>query len=75
MLVITLTESIWPCIKTSLDYLVEKRGEPLPDPVKSGLNFSIVLGSACYLEGVLEALLRALLGCRRADFNRIEVTR
>ena len=73
MRITIFTEAIWPCIKTTLDYLVEKRGEPVPDLVKSGLNFSIVLCSACYVEGVLEALLRALLGCRRADFNRIEI--
>lgn len=73
MRITIFTEAIWLCIKTTLDYLVEKRGEPVPDLVKSGLNFSIVLGSACYLEGVLETLLRALLDCRRADYSRIEI--
>jgi hypothetical protein len=56
-----------------MDYLVEQREELVPDLVKCGLNFSIVLGSACYVEGVLETLLRALLACRQTEFNRIEI--
>jgi hypothetical protein len=56
-----------------MDHLVAQRKERVPDLVASGLNFSIVLGSACYVEGVLEALLRALLTCRRTEFNRIEI--
>ena len=73
MRTITFTEPIWPCIKATLDYLVEKREDSVSKLVKSGLNFSIILGSACYAEGVLEALLRALLACRRAEFNRIRI--
>jgi len=67
------TEAIWPSIKVTLEYLVSKRQEPVPDLVRAGLNFSIVLGSACYLEGILEALLKATLDCRRAEFNQTEI--
>ena len=56
-----------------MDHLAKQRKEQLPDLVKSGMNFSIVLGSACYVEGVLEALLRELLACRRAEFNNIDI--
>ncbi|MFI5090860.1 MAG: hypothetical protein ACHP7P_12445 [Terriglobales bacterium] len=67
------TEAIWPSIEVTLEYLLSKRQEPIPDLVRAGLNFSIVLGSACYLEGVLEALLKAILGYRRAEFNRTKI--
>jgi hypothetical protein len=56
-----------------MDHIAERRKDQVPDLVKSGLNFSILLGSACYVEGVLEALLRELLACRRAEFNRIKI--
>lgn len=56
-----------------MDYLADQRKEKLPHLVESGLNFSIVLGSACYVEGVLEALLRELLACRRAEFNKVGI--
>lgn len=66
-------ETIWPCIEPTVAYLAEKRREALPDPVRSGLNFSIALGAACYLEGVLETLLRALLACRRSEFGQVKI--
>jgi hypothetical protein len=71
MLIITFTEAVWPCIAAAMDYIAEGRKDHVPDLVKSGLNFSILLGSACFVEGVLEALLREILNCRRVDYNRI----
>jgi hypothetical protein len=56
-----------------IDHLVNHRKEHLPGLVRSGLNFSIVLGSACYVEGVLETLLRTILQCRRSEFNSVEI--
>jgi hypothetical protein len=73
MIIGMLTEEIWPCIKDSIEYLSEKRAEQLSESVKAGLNFSIILGSACYLEGVFEALLRAIQSCRRTEFNRKDI--
>jgi len=72
MKITAFAEAIWPCIETTMDYLVELR-KGVPALVTPGLNFSIVLGSACYVEGVLEALLRELLAFRRTEFNRIEI--
>ena len=73
MRITTFTEAIWPCIRETLDYLAEQRGDSVPKLVEAGLNFSIVLGAACYVEGVLESLLRSLLACRRAELNRIQI--
>jgi hypothetical protein len=70
MLTITFTEAVWPCIAAAMDHIAEGRKDHVPDLVKSGLNFSILLGSACYVEGVLEALLRELLDCRHFEHNR-----
>jgi hypothetical protein len=69
-----ITEAIWPCIERSVDYLVGIRNEKLSPHVRSGINFSIVLGSACYLEGVIETLLRALLAHRRSVFNAVDIS-
>lgn len=73
MVTITITEALWPCIEATIDYLVEQREERAPDPVKSGLNFSIILGSACYVEGVLEVLLRGLLSCRTREYRCVNI--
>src|SRR4051794_20360070 len=67
------TETIWPCIEVSVNHLCDTRNESLSDLVRSGLNFSIVLGSACYLEGVLETVLRAILQCRRAEYDQVHI--
>ena len=58
-------ETIWPSIKAALDHLQMERKDGMPAEVRAGVNFSIILGSACYLEGVLEAGLKALLRLRR----------
>ena len=73
MRITTFTEVVWPCIAAVVDHLAEQRKEELPDLVKSGLNFSIILGSACYVEGVLETVLRELLACRRTEFNSVDI--
>ena len=73
MRITIFTEAIWPRIEATIDHLGDHRKEPLPDLVRSGLNFSIVLGSACYVEGVLETLLRAILQCRRSEYNSVDI--
>lgn len=67
------TESIWPCIAPAVDHLAALREETVPHLVRAGINFVIILGAACYLEGVFETLLRALLECRRAIFSEVEI--
>jgi hypothetical protein len=50
----------------------KKRKGVMPPQVRAGINFSIILGSACYLEGVLEAGLKAFLVQRRMLYNQLE---
>ena len=64
-------ETIWPSIKAALDHLQTERKDGMPAEVRAGVNFSIILGSACYLEGVLEAGLKALLRLRRVIYGRM----
>jgi hypothetical protein len=64
---------IWHHIPASISFLCSQR-KALKRPEKSiriGLNFSIILNSACFVEGVLEAGLKALLQQRRLVFNKI----
>jgi hypothetical protein len=64
-------ETIWPIIKAALDHLQTERKDGMPAEVRAGVNFSIILGSACYLEGVLETGLKALLRLRRVIYGRM----
>lgn len=68
-----LRNAIWPCIKDSTEHLRRYRDAGAPTEVVPGLNFSIILGSACLLEGVLEASLRALLELRRSTYSTLEI--
>lgn len=73
MLIRIITEAIWPCIEASLDHFTASRAVGPSPAVRAGVNFSIVLGSACYLEGTLETLLHALLEHRRGVYSNVEI--
>jgi hypothetical protein len=73
LLVRIITEAIWPCIEQTLDHFAASRDKNLPPFVRAGINFSIILGSACYLEGTLETLLQALLEHRRKVFSQVTI--
>jgi hypothetical protein len=58
---------IWFCIPPLIKWLTEARNrqtELLAPDVHSGINFSIILNSACYIEGALESGVWALLDQR-----------
>jgi len=38
-----------------------------------GINHAIVFYSACYIEGIMEAVLKAVLKRRREIYNKIEM--
>jgi hypothetical protein len=69
----TFTETIWPCLNPSVEYLAKQRNANLSKEVKAGLNFSIILGSACLLEGILEATLKVLLAHRAKIYYQIKI--
>lgn len=73
MRITIFTETIWPALEPTLEHFRITRNGLAPGMIKAGTNFSILLGSACLLEGMLESLLRGLLAYRRARFNRVEI--
>ena len=63
-----LKNPIWFCIPRVVKWLVEARdrdAHSLNDEVRAGINFSIILNSACFLEGALESGLIAVLESHR----------
>ncbi len=71
MMTTIYSETIWPSIFAALSYLQQQRSDKMSSKVRAGINFSIILGSACYLEGVLETALKALLAHRRTNYRRL----
>jgi hypothetical protein len=65
-LVITLAHTIWQTIDSANAWLLKSRsGEPIMSvQERAGLNLTILLNSACYVEGNLESLLRGVLSKR-----------
>lgn len=71
MLISQIGEALHPCLEATIEYLIDRRRDSVPDLVSSGLNFSIILGSACYLEGVLEAVLRTLVRLQSEELTKL----
>lgn len=67
-------ETIWPCIAAALNFMREQRKDDAAEEIRAGINFSIILGSACYLEGVFETVLKALLEHQRNVYSKIEIS-
>ncbi|ADW69031.1 hypothetical protein [Granulicella tundricola] len=68
MVIHYITEAVWPSIEVSIDHFAGSRPGNGPTKLTAGINFQIILGAACYLEGILESILRALLEHRRKIF-------
>ena len=65
-------EATWPSIRAAVNYMQKERKKPVSVDVRAGINFSIIVGAACYLEGILETGLKAFLSHRRTLYNRLE---
>jgi hypothetical protein len=70
-----ITQSICHCLPEVNTFLISQRANvnAFPDTLRVGLNYTIVLNSACYIEGALEAGLKALLRHRRDAFNKVDI--
>lgn len=61
---LTIKETIWEHQKDHIDFLYSKRKNHKILKDRIGINISIILNSACYLEGSLEYYLKLLLDSR-----------
>jgi len=64
---------IWQHIPSTISFLMNQRKtlKHSDISVKIGLNFSIILNSACFVEGALKTGLKGLLLQRRNEFNKV----
>lgn len=70
-----VTASIHVCFPEVNDFLVAQR-EGLYESaslLRPGINISIILNSACYVEGALEAGLKALMHQRRGIYGQLNI--
>ena len=68
---------IWPYIESIIEFLIETRKSIKKGDVHAGINYSIILNTACCVEGLLEYILKEILFQKRStrqgddsdDFN------
>ena len=60
-------------MKEFIEFLLHRRSKAHSVALSIGINHAIVFNSACYLEGILETSLKALLRRRREIFNKIDM--
>lgn len=62
-----------PCTRALIDFLTATRETASAPLLRAAINHAIIFYSACFIEGVLEAGLKALLRRRREVYNRVEM--
>ncbi len=62
----THTQFVWPCFKSLAEFLRSSRSNGHPASLQVGINHALIFYAACYIEGVLETGLKALVR-RRPD--------
>jgi hypothetical protein len=70
-----IREPICNYLPEVIEFLVSQRAtvQMHSESLRVGINYSIVLNSACYVEGALEAGLKALLWQRRDLYSEVEI--
>ena len=65
----------WPHIELLVNYLRECRSKnEVTESLRIGMNHCIILYSACYVEGILESGLKAVIRQKRDVFNKVEIS-
>ena len=72
-IIVKKTQHTWPYIKEFTEFLLHCRNDDHSVPLRMGINHAIVFYSACSIEGVMEAVLKAVLKRRREIYNKIEM--
>lgn len=68
-----IKEQTWPYLKTLINFLIDSRDKEQITELNVGINYSIILHSACYVEGILEDGLKGILRQRRDVYNSIDI--
>lgn len=64
---------IFECIPPWIDWQSKQRaGAGVTEPIRAGINFSIILASACYVEGNFERVLLKNIGATVATTNPLQ---
>ncbi len=73
--VISYSQTIWPYLREHIDFLISrrKRLKRSDKKVRIGINLSIILMAACYIEGKLESDIKELVKHRRGVLREINV--
>ena len=66
------SQNTWPCIKELIEFLGKSRNNQTTIELRIGINYSIIFYSACYIEGVIEQILKTVLSRRRTLYNKID---
>ena len=65
-----IKQSIWEYQKNHIEFLYESRRNLKSTKTRIGINISIILHSACYIEGYLENEIKRLLDHRMSVLNK-----
>ena len=63
---------IWPYIESVNEFLIDIRKGLKRGDVHAGINFTIILNTACCVEGILEYVLKEILFQRRSSLHENE---
>lgn len=71
---VIIKQQTWPCIEELIEFLLTKRNnEEHSSTLRVGINHSVIFYSACYLEGIIESGLKAILSQKREVFNTVDI--
>ncbi len=69
------SQETWSSIEDLVEFLIQSRDNRQTTNLRMGINHAIILYSACYVESVMEQVLKTILARRRKVFNRIKMSK
>lgn len=71
--IVTKSQTVLPSFHQLVDFLAQSRNASQSTDLRIGINHAIVFYSACYVEGVMEAMLKMVVARRRRIFNKVNM--
>ena len=71
--IFTKSQVTWPYLKELTEYLANSRNNLMTTNLREGINHAIIFYSACYIEGMMEQVLKGILLRRRKLYNKINI--